>query len=447
MDRLIVSVSGIRGVVGRTLTPDVAMRFAVSYAAELTPGPVAVSRDGRSTGDMLAHAVTAGLSAAGREVVDLGVAATPTVGFFVQHAKLAGAVQISASHNPPEWNGLKLYRREGFVLSAGAGKRVAERFESGDPTFVEWNAVGHERVEPNPLRPHLARVSSLVDVERIRARKFRVTLDANHGSGALLGRELLTMLGCDARILGADPDGRFEHQPEPTEANLGDLCAAVRANGANVGFAVDPDADRLALVDETGAYIGEELTLALAILHRTRRQTGPVVLNLSTSLASEEVARRAGCTVLRTPVGEVHVAEKMLASGAVMGGEGNGGVIDPRVGYIRDSAVGMALTLDLLAERNVPLSKIVEEIPAFALVKTKFPARPERLAATFARVESAFGDATADRQDGLRLAWPDAWVQVRASNTEPIVRVFAESADRARAEALCAKVGELVADG
>jgi phosphomannomutase len=441
---LIVSISGIRGILGASLTPQVVASFAACYGSERRGERVVVSRDGRTSGDMLAHAAKAGLLAVGCDVVDIGVAATPTCGFYVKHAKAAGGVQISASHNPPEWNGLKLFRREGFVLSPDAGRRVADAYHNGRQEFVGWEKVGKSVDEPDPHQPHLDRVVSLVDRAAIAKRGFRVVLDVNHGSGTAFGPRLLEALGCKVEVLGGTPDGRFEHPPEPIEANLGGLCEAVRRSGADAGFAVDPDADRLAIVDNEGRYIGEEYTLALAILHRTRDAKGPIVLNASTSRVSEDVAKAAGCSVFRTPVGEVHVAERMLAEQALIGGEGNGGVIDPRVGMIRDSAVGMALVLELLARGKKTLADVVRELPVYTLRKDKFPVDPTRLDGVFRRVEREFASGVIDRSDGLRIEWPDAWVQVRASNTEPIVRVFAESKDPARAAALCEAVGAML---
>lgn len=443
-DPLIVSVSGIRGIVGTSLTPIEVMRFAAAFGAPLSGRVVAVARDGRTTGDMLADAVKAGLAAVGCEVVDLGIAATPTIGYYVKHIGAGGGIQISASHNPPEWNGLKLFRTEGFVLSPDAGRKVVEAYQASSAKFVSWDGVKKGRVEPDPHQPHLAKVLALVDVEGIRRRRFKVVFDSNHGSGGTFGPRLLRSLGCDFTVQGGEPDGRFEHPPEPTEANLQGLCEAVKKEKADVGFAVDPDADRLAIVDDRGRYIGEEYTLALAIKHRLASAKGDVVINASTSLLSEETAKSLGAKVHRTPVGEVHVAEKMIAVGAVIGGEGNGGVIDPRVGFIRDSAVGMAATLDLLATEGKPLSEIVDSMPKFALVKTKFPASKDVLPAVFDQVLKRFSDASVDRADGLRLAWGDAWLQIRASNTEPIVRVFAEASDSQRAEELCKAVGGLI---
>jgi len=283
-----------------------------------------------------------------------------------------------------------------------------------------------------------------------------VVLDACHGAGGRPGAALLQALGCRTVVLGGAPDGRYDHPPEPTEANLSEFARVVPAVGAAVGFAQDPDADRLAIVDETGHYIGEELTLALAALRRLEQVTGPVVLNLSTSRVTEDLARRRGCPVFRTPVGEINVVERMLTENAVLGGEGNGGVIDPRVGYVRDSFVGMAMILDLLAASGQPLSHLVDGLPRYAMVKDQYPlgktpdAGPEvrggatGISALWDRVAAACPEARADRRDGLRLDWDDRWVHVRASNTEPIVRVIAEAALPALARELADRIGRWV---
>lgn len=442
---LIVSVSGIRGVVGASLTPAVVLDFAACYGTPRRGQTVVVSRDGRASGAMLRDAAVAGLTAVGCRVADLGIAATPTCGFFVKTTRAAGAIQITASHNPPQWNGLKLYRPEGFVLSPAAGQAVADAYARRAFEWVPWEAVGEVETIADPHAPHLEKVLSLVEAAAIRRRKFRIVLDVNHGSGAVFGPRLLEQLGCQVTVLGGTPDGRFEHEPEPTEANLTGLCAAVKQAGADLGFAVDPDADRLAVVDNDGRYIGEEYTLALAIRQRTAAAQGPVVLNGSTSRVSEDVALAAGCPVFRTPVGEVHVAEKMIATGALIGGEGNGGVIDPRVGFGRDSAVGMALVLDLLAREGTSLAELMRSMPVYTIRKDKVPVDRAKLALVLDELGRRFGDGQVDRADGVRIAWPDAWVQVRASNTEPIVRVIAEAKSDERAAALCAKVRAMFA--
>jgi phosphomannomutase len=369
----------------------------------------------------------------------------------VRDHRAAGGVQISASHNPPQYNGLKFFQPEGMVLSPGAGREVLGRFQRREFGWARWDALGHARTLEEPDDAHLNAVLRLVDVEAVRRKAFPVVLDACHGAGGRLGATLLRALGCRALVLGGQPDGRYDHPPEPTEANLRAFAAVVPATGAAVGFAQDPDADRLAIVDEGGRYIGEELTLALAARRRLARQRGPVVINLSTSRVTEAVAREFGCPVHRTPVGEIHVVERMRAEQAVLGGEGNGGVIDPRVGFVRDSFVGMALVLDLLAASDEPLSRLVDQLPRFAMAKDAYPLSgsggAEAVAALWDRIMAGYPEATADRSDGLRLEWPDRWVHVRASNTEPIVRVIAEADTLAQAQALAREVGKWVGAG
>jgi phosphomannomutase len=441
---LIVSVSGIRGIVGHGLTPEAAVAFAAALGTHLHGGRVALSRDGRPSGDLLRHAVLAGLLGSGCDVSDLGVVPTPTCGLAVRQLQAAGAVQITASHNPAEWNGLKLFGSDGRVLSAVEGHTVQERFEQAAFRRAAWNELGSVADCPHAADWHRDRVLQLVDVARIRTAGLRTFLDANGGAGGPLGRRLLEAFQTQPVCQGADADGVFEHEPEPTAANLRDVCPRVAEHGAAVGFVLDPDADRLALIDETGCYVGEELTLALAAQFRLRRERGPVVVNMSTSRVVEDVARAAGCPFHRAAVGEANVADKMIAVGAVIGGEGNGGVIDPRVGYVRDPFIGMGLILNLMAETGKTLSALVAELPAYVIVKDKYTVDRGRLPGLFAALVRRWPEAAADRQDGLRLDWADRWVHVRPSNTEPIVRVIAEAPHEAEAQGLCREVGGML---
>ncbi|QDV38207.1 phosphoglucosamine mutase [Tautonia plasticadhaerens] len=456
MGTRIASISGLRGIVGDGLDPVDVTAFAASYAAEVVSRSgkdaptVLVGHDARRSAEMMLGAVLSGLSASGCHAASLGPTATPTIGFLIRDREAAGGIQISASHNPAEYNGLKFFRASGSVLGPDEGRAVLDRFERRAFRWVPTERLGtidREDRDSTPDVAHAARVLGLVDAPTIMARRFRVVLDANHGAGGGLASWLLRQLNCDLRLLGGEPDGRYDHPPEPTEENLEELTAIVPAIGADIGFAQDPDADRLAIVDEAGRYIGEELTLALAVRHRLGRREGPVVMNLSTSRVAEEIARGLGCEVIRTPVGEIHVVEAMQAADAVIGGEGNGGVIDPRVGWVRDSLVGMALVLDLMASTGRRLSALVDELPKYAMVKTKFPVGPEPIAEILGRIASAHPEASADRRDGLRLDWPDAWAHVRASNTEPIVRVIAEAGDPERARALAGSLGRLAGGG
>jgi phosphomannomutase len=443
-DTLIVSVSGVRGVVGRGLTPEAAVAFAAALGAFAGGGPVVLSRDGRPSGAALRHAVLAGLLASGCPVHDLGVAPTPTFGLAVRRLRAAGGVQITASHNPAPWNGLKLFGPEGKVLTADEGRQVKDILDAARFRRAAWDALGEVRECRDALDWHCRRVLELVDVPRIRGRQMRAFLDANGGAGGPLGRQLLEALGCRPVCQGCQADGVFEHEPEPLAENLREVCPKVAAAGADAGFVLDPDADRLALVDERGRYLGEELTLALAVLYRLGQEKGPVVVNLSTSRVVEDVARRFGCPCHRAAVGEANVARRMQEVGAVLGGEGNGGVIDPRVGLVRDPFLGMGLVLNLMADTGKALSELAAELPAYHIVKDKYPLDRSRLPGLLADLEARWPEAAADRQDGLRLDWADRWVQVRGSNTEPIVRVIAEAPRAEDAERLCREVAALL---
>jgi phosphomannomutase len=434
----IISVSGLRGVIGESLTPDLAARYVAAFAANLPPGPVVVSRDGRTTGPMLAAAVHSALAASGKDVWDAGIAATPTLGVLVRHYNAVGGVQISASHNPPPYNGLKLFNHEGRVIPAAAGKFVLERYRQANFAWVPHDQIGTIRPLPDSTGPHLKLLLEIVDAAAIRRRGCKVLLDANAGAGSLLGRTLLQQLGCQMTILGGDPTGRFLHPPEPTADNLKSVQEQVVAAGADIGFCQDPDADRLAVIDEQGRYIGEEYTVALCLDHVLRQKVGHVVTNCSTSRMAEDLAAKYHATFSRSAVGEANVVDEMKRRDAIFGGEGNGGPIDPRIGYVRDSFVGMALILAALAERKCKTSDLVQELPRYEIHKTTTPLASERLPAALTALEKHFADAKADRLDGLRLDWPDRWLIVRGSNTEPIVRIIAEAPQATAAAQLCA---------
>jgi phosphomannomutase len=444
---LIVSVSGIRGIIGKSLTPNVALEFAQSLGTQVDGGRIVLSRDGRPSGQMLRQAVLAGLLATGCEVRDLGVVPTPTVGLAVRTLHAAGGIQITASHNPAEWNGLKLFGPDGRVLSAKEGRRIVQRWETQSFRHVAHQELGHSQDYLKADDDHRDRVLQLVDVPRIRAAQLKAVVDANGGAGGPLMRRLLKAFQVETVCIACDADGAFVHAPEPTEENLRDLGPQVVRSRASLGLALDPDSDRLALIDEEGRYIGEELTLALAVRQRLEKQRGPVVINMSSSRITEDIAARFGCACHRSAVGEANVADRMLEVGAVMGGEGNGGVIDPHVGLVRDPFIGIGLVLNLVAETGKRLSELVAELPSYAIVKDRYTVPPERLPALYDALRRRWPETKADTLDGLRLDWPDRWVHVRPSNTEPIVRVIAEAPRAADAAELCREVGRVMGEG
>jgi phosphomannomutase len=393
----------------------------------------------------VAEAARAALLASGRTALDLAVAATPTMGVMVRHLGAAGGIQISASHNPSEYNGLKLFDRTGRVIPAEAGQQVIDRYRGEPPAWKPFDQLGTTHTIEDNITAHLAMVATICNVERIRAKQFRVFLDANNGSGSVLGIPLLEELGCQLTVLGAEPDGQFGHPAEPTSENLETMLPLVVTADAQIGFCQDPDADRLAVVDETGRYVGEEYTLAMCVDHVLRHAPGPVATNCSTSRMTQDLAEKYSVPFHRSKVGEANVVDLMLAKGAVIGGEGNGGVIDPRVGLVRDSFVGMALLLDAMAARSEPISALADELPRYAMHKMKVNLATDRVPAALDALEKRFSDATPDRLDGLRLDWPNKWLLVRASNTEPIVRVFAEAPSEKEAREACLAAAEVLA--
>ncbi len=437
---LIMSVSGVRGLVGRTMTPILAAELGAAWGSHLGGGTVVIARDSRPSGSMLQCGLAAGLMSVGCETIDLGVVSTPGTALMIREHKAAGGVVITASHNPGEWNGIKLLTAQGCAPPPEDAERVFARYRAKDFAYRDFTGVGRRRNDDSTHERHVTRVLSVLDVERIRQRRIRVVLDSVNGAGGLGGRLLLERLGCDVFHINAEAHGHFAHTPEPTAENLTDLCDVVIKHRADVGFAQDPDADRLAIVDNTGRYIGEEYTVALVGKHMLARVPGPIAVNLSTSRMIDDLAAAAGATVHRTAVGEANVAAAVMEHGCMLGGEGNGGVIDPRVITVRDSFVGMASVLELLVQDGRPLNQIVDDIPCYVMVKRKYELPRERIDAWLSRMRASAAGGRVNNSDGIRIDWPEGWVHLRPSNTEPIARVIAEAADARTAAALADRV-------
>lgn len=429
MEGLILSVSGARGIIGQGLDPLVFAEMAAHFGDWLPgDGPVVVGRDSRVSGEMAAAAVTSGLVGVGRRVVELGIVSTPTVEVAVREVRAAGGIQISASHNPAAWNALKLLSARGIFLTAEEGARFRAKLDSGRPTFRPWDRLGTIERRDDLSAIHVERIlaSPLVDVAAIQAGNFHVVVDCVHGAGGPIARQLLERLRVRADFVAFEPTGRFPRDPEPRPENLGELGEAVLRHKAQVGFALDPDADRVAVVDERGQPVGEEVTLAVVVDSVLPRVGGDVVVNVSTTMAIEEVAARHGAKVHRTPVGEVHVTERMLATGSKIGGEGNGGVIVPDVNPGRDGLLGIALWLDALARKGATASELAARIPATVMRKEKIELGSADVERVLKELEAGYPGAQVDRTDGLKLLLADGWVHVRRSNTEPILRLLAE---------------------
>jgi phosphomannomutase len=437
---LIRSVSGLRGVVGSDLTTDVVRRYATAFGdllRERGGRVVAVARDSRQSGPAFAAAAAEALAACGIDVVDLGMVPTPTAQMAVEAMNLAGGIVVTASHNPVEWNALKFMGPGGRFLTRSDAETLYARVDAAraDRRAKERGVV---RRDDAAVERHLGRLLGLpwLDFGGVRGRRFTVALDCVRGAGATAMPKLLESLGCRVVGINLEPDGRFPREPEPIPEHLSELGALVREAGADLGIAVDPDVDRCALVDERGTPIGEDYTLAFAVRAVLSRRPGPVVTNLSTSLVVDDAARAHGVVVERAPVGEANVVERMVARGAVVGGEGNGGVILPAVHLGRDAPVAAALALLLLADRGEPVSRIVDSAPRYAIVKAKVPRPAGTLEPWYQALRRLVPGAVEDRQDGMRLALPDRWIHVRPSGTEPVARIIAEAPTREAAQNL-----------
>ena len=454
-ESLIVSVSGIRGRVGIDLTPSVVAEFAAAFGTYVREqgwgSHVAIGRDSRPSGPALVRAATTALQSVGCRVSDLGLVPTPTGLLEIEARGLSGGIIVTASHNPKEWNALKLAGPDGAFLTPERGAEFVAGLRAGKaPAYMAAEELGAVDAIDGAVNRHMDRIIDLdlVDPDLVAARGITVALDCARGAGGVILPVLLDRLGCDVVGLELEPDGRFTREPEPIPRNLAGLCELVRREEVDIGMAVDPDVDRLALVDGDGRAIGEDYTLALAARLVLSHQRGVVVANLSTSQIVEEVCLRAGAEYRQAAVGEANVAALMRELGAVVGGEGNGGVILPALHYTRDAPLAMALILQLLAETEASLTELVAEYPQFTIVKERAPASEVELEAVLGQIESRFPGAEIDRRDGVRLAWRDErmWLHLRASGTEPILRLIGEGpqSDEAEVRRRVEAVGALI---
>ena len=438
-----IGVSGIRGVVGEFLTPQLACSFAQAFGTYVGVGRVVVGRDTRSSGEMLQHAVTCGLLAAGCEVVDVGILPTPTIQVYVGSTRARGGIALTASHNPPEYNALKLFNGAGLFFN---------NYERGELLDLYHQSAFHRATNDEmrravsdyatPPRLHIERVLKHVNVERIRARRFRVALDGVNGAASVMTpRFLAETLNCELHAIWVDPSQPFPREAEPLPETLGELAGLVRRTGSEAGFGHDPDGDRLAIVDETGHVLDNDDVLALAVDAALGRLPGDVVVNLTTSRSIDDIARAHGRRVFRTPVGEANVVEMMQAVNAAIGGEGSGGgIIFPAVHLCRDSYTGMAFLLDRMAETGLTVSQLAAKLPRYHRRFGKVAFEHGRLGPLMQALEESFPEAALDRTDGLKLLLDEGWIHVRASNTEPLLRLAAEARSEDEMERLYGRV-------
>ncbi|MBN2457390.1 MAG: phosphoglucosamine mutase [Sedimentisphaerales bacterium] len=435
-ESLIIGISGVRGIIGGNLTPIIAAEYGCALGTFLKNNVqlkkeklpvVCIGRDSRPSGDMLKSAVAAGLCSIGINITDLGIVTTPTVGIMVRDLKCAAGVVITASHNPARYNGIKVLLWNGMAPPPQVAEEIKKCFLEKKYSFVDSLSCGKVTFNEQANNIHIDKALSITNKDIITSKRFRVVLDSVNGAGGPITKKLLGELGCEVVAINNEPTGLFAHMPEPLAENLTGLCEAVKTNNAQIGFAQDPDADRLVVVDEKGNYIGEEYTLVLAAKSVLGKSAGKLATNLSTSRMIDDTAKQLGAEVIRTAVGEVNVANAMVEHNCVIGGEGNGGVIDLRVGPVRDSLVGIVLILQLMAETGKTISSLVGDIPPYYMRKQKFAVKTEDVKHILDRTKKTFAEAKIDTTDGCRFDFDDGWLHIRPSNTEPVIRVIAEA--------------------
>lgn len=441
---LMISVSGIRGIFGVDLNPENLARFAASYGNWAKGGTIVLGRDSRVTGEICENIVASALQSVGCNVIKLGIVPTPTVAMGVLRHKAAGGIVISASHNPAQWNALKLLNSKSEFLDADEGIQVMKIAQSNEgPAYVGFDKIGKISTDESISQYHIDAILKLpyIDASVIAEADFSVALDAVNGAGSDIIPELLKQLGVrKIHKIHCTPNGLFPHNPEPLPEHLGDICELVKSEGADIGVVVDPDADRLALVDETGKLIGEEYTLATSFDFHLGKKKGPVVNNLSSSRIGSFIADRHGVECFSAAVGEINVVKKMQSVGAISGGEGNGGVINPDLHPGRDALVGIAMVLQFLAEKKSTLGEYRQSLPDFHIVKTKVELGSVNADEVLTNVAQIYKNERVSTIDGVKIDFEDGWVHLRKSNTEPIIRVYSEALSPERAKELAEPV-------
>ena len=440
---IIRSISGVRGLIDSHLTTKVIECYARAFHSHLKPGLIFIGRDSRPSGEDLLDSFASELVRLGRDVIICGIVPTPTVQFMVERSEAAGGIIITASHNPIEWNGIKFVRSDGTFFHPSDCDQLFKLFDE-DNALEDAELPGMVFPDQNSILKHAINTIELscIDFKAIKKRCFKVAIDAVNGAGSEALPLLLEYLGCEVIKLYCEGDGEFKRGTEPLPENLIDLGKLVLDKNADVGFAVDPDADRLAVVDETGKPIGEEYSLVLAVegYINNRKKEEIFVTNLSSSMALDKLAEKHNCLVERSAVGEINVVQKMLALNSELGGEGNGGVILKESHLGRDSLVGVAMVLNRMSQEETKISKIHSSLPQFHIVKDKIILDGVDKSIIEKRVKDLFSDAEINLNDGLKLIWNDCWVHIRASNTEPIMRIYAEASSKKAAEKLVKQV-------
>jgi phosphomannomutase len=441
MGTLMVSVAGIRGIIGDGLDPNVLVKYASAYADFCGKGKIVVGSDGRITGEMVRQVVIGTLLAKGNDVIDIGICPTPTVLFNVKKLKAAGGIQLSASHNPNQWNALKLLNKNGEFMTPEENAAMLKNLDTANTNFVEWNKLGKIEKYEKGLDEHIKAVLKMkyINIAKIRRRKFKVLLDCVNGAGAYSMPQLLKQLGCKVIEMNCEKSGIFPRLPEPLPENLTATMKAVKKHKTEIGIVVDPDVDRLVLITEDGKPFGEENTITQAVKFYLSKKKGNVVVNLSTTRAVDDVANQLGCRVFRSSVGEANVVKRMKEVNAVIGGEGSGGVILPAVVFGRDALTGTVIMLQHLLEFGGKMSELKKSLPQYFIAKKKIELGSTKPDEVIKSLVDKYKDEKINLEDGLRIDFEDHWVHFRKSNTEPILRCIVEAGSKDVAEKLTDK--------
>jgi phosphomannomutase len=438
MRSLKIGITGVRGIVGETFTPEVAVGFSQAFATYLDGGRILVCRDTRPSGPMVRAAVIAGLLAAGCEVIDLGVSPTPSLQLAVTWLKADGGIAITAGHNPSQWNALKFVRSDGLYLNPTQAEELLDIFHQGEFAKAKWDEIEPAIRCQDPIEHHIELLKSVIDVEAIKNRRLKVAVDCCNGACSRLVPLWLKEIGCEVLAINDDPGATFPHAPEPKPETMAQLSAVVKAGRADIGFAHDADGERLGIVTELGQPLSEELTFALATRIRLEQKTGTVVTNVSTTSAIEQIAAAYGATVVRTQVGQTYISESIVELNGVLGGEGSGGVSVPELHSTHDSAAAVGLILEGLARSGKPVSNFVQDLPRLTMLKHNLPVEPNRLYSVLQNFRGAIESEhlAYDLTDGIKLVLPEGWIHVRASNTESMIRVIVEAPETRSAQNL-----------
>jgi phosphomannomutase len=442
-----IGPSGVRGVVGESLTPQLVTSFAAAFGTYCGAGPILVGTDTRPSREMLKEAAIAGLLSVGCTPIDVGIVPVPALMFHVREAGAFGGISVSGSHGSLEWNALRFIDSEGLALRANQAAELTDLYHQGFYPRVRALDMSDVRADATSTARHLRAVTQAVDVERIRTRSFRVAVDPRGGAASIPTLRLLEALGCDVVAINAGADTPCQADPEPDEACLAELGELVRRSGADVGFAQDADADRLAVVDEHGTPLGADTTVVLVVQRWLERRAGPVVVNISTSRMVDDVAARFGCPVHRSRVGEAHVLEAMKEHGAEVGGEGDGGAVVVPVNPCRDSFTAMAVILELMAVSERSVGALRAQVPRYAMVRERLLCSARDIAPSLRLIKSLFRGERFDLTDGVKVTWPDRWLMARPSTTEPVIRLAAEAPTETEARSLVNRVLEVLSPG